>query len=252
MSQQKAASLTSNLFARKGKASPASLLISELEAGGAETPVAATSHGTANGRSGANGSRRKPKPVEDLPLLAFVEAQGADATTAAAEAAPPVDEPAPAASLLERGARSWRRANGHAAVPEPAPAAVEQPEAAVGARLPEDAGDVLPDDAGEQRTISGDANVAAIEDAPQEEPSQEAAPQQDRHTPVAAEEEAAAAAQDGGFAAATEPAGEPPAPAPAATAAATATATAPEPPAPAGGGQSLSAMPATLALRKAA
>src|SRR3546814_20083249 len=40
MRHEKAASLTSSLFARKGRASPASLLISELETGDAETPEA--------------------------------------------------------------------------------------------------------------------------------------------------------------------------------------------------------------------
>src|SRR3546814_8333761 len=81
MSQQKAASLTSSLFARKGRASPASLLISELETGDAETPEAPEGKGhrpavngpTFNGRAGEAHGRRKPKPAADLPLLAFVE-----------------------------------------------------------------------------------------------------------------------------------------------------------------------------------
>src|SRR3546814_15479019 len=83
MSQQKAASLTSSLFARKGRASPASLLISELETGDAETPEAPEGKGhrhavngpTFNGRAGQANTRRKPQPAADLPVRAFAEAQ---------------------------------------------------------------------------------------------------------------------------------------------------------------------------------
>src|SRR3546814_12407015 len=93
------------LFARKGRASPASLLISELETGDAETPEAPEGKGhrhavngpTFNGRAGEANGRRKPKPAADLPLLAFVEAPTA-AEDSAHEA--PV---APADSSEERG-----------------------------------------------------------------------------------------------------------------------------------------------------
>src|SRR3546814_10320729 len=66
MTQQKAASLTSGLFARKGKASPASLLISELEASGMAAPEA-PANGSGNGANGAaafNG-RRRPRAAPD-------------------------------------------------------------------------------------------------------------------------------------------------------------------------------------------
>lgn len=257
MSQQKAASLTSSLFARKGKASPASLLISELEAAGAGSVAPAGSYTAANGRSTVNGSRRKPKPVEELPLLAFVEAQAAGADTAAdpAETAPPAVEPAPAASLLERGARAWRRANGHAAaVPGSAATPAEEPLSVAAGQPPERADDALPDSAGEPATISGDANVAAIEDAPQEDAPPQTVSQadasradvlpQDQGPPAAPEEDAAVAAQHSAPAAATAPASEPPAP--------VAVEAAPAPPAPPSGAEPLPAMPATLALRKAA
>jgi hypothetical protein len=192
MTQQKAASLTSSLFARKGKASPASQLISELEAAGTESfdpsgrDAAAGAKARAAGLNGAAG-RRKPKAAAELPLLAFVEAQAAGEAEAAPEGAVAADgdsavpaptpapapavEPAPAASLLERGAQSLRRTNGHAgrvvaepsrpAPPEREAVAVE--DAAAGAFDP-DIEEII-----EAETVSGDANVAAIEDAPQDE-----------------------------------------------------------------------------------
>jgi hypothetical protein len=150
MSQQKAASLTSSLFARKGKASPASLLISELDSVSAGGAVPAATKAAANGSA-----RRKPKTSAELPLLAFVEAQvDAEVGTDLGAA-----EPAPAASLLERGARSLRRADERHLAPEEQAGVIEVPEAAdseVGMA--------------ESETVSGDANVAAIEDAPPEEP----------------------------------------------------------------------------------
>src|SRR3546814_18468257 len=108
------------LFARKGRASPASLLISELETGDAETPEAPEGKGhrhavngpTFNGRAGEANGRRKPKPAADLPLLAFVEAQTAAADSAPEDAVAPAVEPAPAASLPDRGARALPRVNG--------------------------------------------------------------------------------------------------------------------------------------------
>jgi hypothetical protein len=203
MTQQKAASLTSSLFARKGKASPARLLISEME--GAETDtldpaetVAATAAaaqaaslaasgaaaGAAGKANGVNGAaRRKAKAAEaELPLLAFVEAQDATAEAASAERAGPkengmVDDDAgagsagdlpPAASLLERGAQSLRRTNGRAVDVLPMSAVVSdieiviQPEAAADDELDDD-------ETAEAETVSGDANVAAIEDAPQDD-----------------------------------------------------------------------------------
>jgi len=133
MTQKAAASLSSSLFARKGKASPASLLISEMEAAnGSAAP------GRVNGSA-----RRRPKADADLPLLAYVEAQTGEAQTGEAESendnesgedlaaaaetviqadavaqpAPKADLP-PAASLLDRGAKPLRRANGSAPAEE--------------------------------------------------------------------------------------------------------------------------------------
>src|SRR3546814_16039255 len=110
MTQQKAASLTSGLFARKGKASPASLLISELEASGMAAPGAPVNDSDQNGSgqngSGANGNgvngaaafngRRRPRSAPALPLLAFVAAPA------------PADDPAKSEERRggERGGRT--------------------------------------------------------------------------------------------------------------------------------------------------
>ena len=198
MTQKAAASLSSSLFARKGKASPASLLISEM---------AAANGGAVPGRP--NGSApRKPKAEADLPLLAYVEAQtegghsendnesgealtataetgiAAQAAGAAAQPSPvPKADLPPAASLLDRGARPLRRANGSA------PAAAESsdpPQAVTRDQTPQvveaalqDAGapDEMPlEEMGEAETVSGDANVAAIEDASDDDLIAEAVP----------------------------------------------------------------------------
>lgn len=194
MTQKAAASLSSSLFARKGKASPASLLISEMEAANGAAP---------SGKPAANGSaRRKPKAQADLPLLAFVEAQtepanesesdgealaaapngsAAEAGTAEAPKVDKADLP-PAASLLDRGARPLRRANGRKpGMPEETAATArddeDTPPVVQADRRPtvdddadEDertaAGD---DETLEAETVSGDANVAAIEDASDED-----------------------------------------------------------------------------------
>ncbi len=200
MTQKAAASLSSSLFARKGKASPASLLISEMEAANATNG--------ASGRPAANGSaRRRPKAEADLPLLAYVDAQSEDAVSENDnQAEAPPAEPAeividaasaeqdapdkaakapraskadlpPAASLLDRGARPLRRTNGHAtAVPEeasgPQPAAKgDDAPPVVEAAAQQDAPlEEAPLDAmAEAETVSGDANVAAIEDASDED-----------------------------------------------------------------------------------
>ncbi|MGF1628391.1 MAG: SPOR domain-containing protein [Kiloniellaceae bacterium] len=187
MTQQKAASLTNSLFAHKGKASPASMLISELEAAGTGSfdPSGRDAAAGAKVRSaGLNGvgGRRKPKPPAELPLLAFVEAQFADEEDAAApaaagskagEAAAPAVEPAPAASLLERGGESLRRTNGRASSaaaepsrPVPPKQAAAASEVAAASAFDADIEEIL-----EAETVSGDANVAAIEDAPQDEDS---------------------------------------------------------------------------------
>ena len=168
MTQQKAASLSSSLFAHKGKASPASLLISELETAGA-----------ASGRAGGHNGRRKPKPPAELPLLAFVEAQaveeagGEEVGDDEAATAAPAGEPAPAASLLERGARSLRRANGGRngranGLDGVGPPAAEPANGNAAAAGGEPRG-AEPDEIIEAETVSGDANVAAIEDAPQDD-----------------------------------------------------------------------------------
>ncbi|MGF1592257.1 MAG: SPOR domain-containing protein [Kiloniellaceae bacterium] len=105
--------------------------------------------------------------------MAFVEAQ------VSAEAA--TSEPAPAASLLDRGARSLRRSEQRLPAPE---------DRSVGIAAPEP---VAPDvdkaevETDEVETVSGDANVAAIEDAPPEGPPDEA---------VSAEAEVVVAASD--------------------------------------------------------
>jgi len=192
MTQQKAASLSSSLFAHKGKASPASLLISELEAAGAESFGPGGQAAAANGRAGGHHGRRKPKPPAELPLLAFVEAQapeeaGGEESGDEAATAAPAGEPAPAASLLERGARALRRTNGgrnglangpESAVPpaaEPAngnaAAAGGAPQGDAGSEPGADPGEII-----EAETVSGDANVAAIEDAPQDDDGRAEAP----------------------------------------------------------------------------
>ncbi|MGD1877967.1 MAG: SPOR domain-containing protein [Kiloniellaceae bacterium] len=205
MTQQKAASLTRSLFARKGKASPASLLISEMQASGVDTlerepyeqdlvdrqplradddpaaetaPVAKAANGKAAGLKGAAG-RRKAKAEAELPLLAFVEAQAANGESEpdAVPEAPRAAELPPAASLLERGAQSLRRTNGRAALvvagppksaaPPPAAQAAPASRNVLGSAHESDDDDL--DESHEQETVSGDANVAAIEDAPQDE-----------------------------------------------------------------------------------
>lgn len=76
MTQAKAASLTSALFARKGAASPADMVIADLEdgAGGEVPPRKARS----KERGAESAQRRKaqlPEVEQELPLLAFVDAQ---------------------------------------------------------------------------------------------------------------------------------------------------------------------------------
>ena len=219
MTQHKAAALTSSLFARKGRASPASLLIADLEEAGphrpttgqvseaAPEPFEEAANGPMNRgaiNSGAipvaalNGAagRRKAKPqAAELPLLAFVEAQAAadaegradgaaesdppEAETARRAAVVPQDELRPAASLLERPSPVLRRATDPAAaqavdLPEPGAAGEGaagresgQSAAESGAAGPAADGDMqkVPE------TVSGDGNIAAIEDAPPDEPA---------------------------------------------------------------------------------
>ena len=88
MTQPKAASLSSALFARKGDASPASLVISELEARG--TPA-----------------ERQPDavPANDMPVFSLIEGRNEEsAPHDAAEAKEPAegDDEAPPAASLER------------------------------------------------------------------------------------------------------------------------------------------------------
>jgi hypothetical protein len=175
MTQQKAASLTSNLFARKGKASPAGALISEMEAAGTEgfdpsgRDAATGAKARVAGLNGAAG-RRKPKAPAELPLLAFVEAQpvSGEGEPAAEAASATAAEVPPAASLLERGVQSLRRTNGHSSAVPAAPCQAAPQPAASGAAAA-NAGDADIEDSIEAETVSGDANVAAIEDAPQDE-----------------------------------------------------------------------------------
>ncbi|GAB4233933.1 MAG: hypothetical protein Tsb0032_39580 [Kiloniellaceae bacterium] len=207
MSQHKAASLTSNLFACKGRASPASMLIAELE-GVAPEEIAAKSPGPqpkpgSNGHlklnlNGSSAAKTAKAAEPELPLLAFVEAQAAVETAADVSADPAEDttvddggeraaevavhatspafsgetpeepsEPRPPASLLDSGARALRKANGAQSVPLPdAPSvAASAAEDAAGPQMGEAA-----DGEGVKAapTVSGDANVAAIEDAPLE------------------------------------------------------------------------------------
>ncbi|MEO3429136.1 SPOR domain-containing protein [Pelagibius sp. CAU 1746] len=200
MTQHKAASLTSNLFARKGRASPASLLIAEIEGAPLEERKLKPKR-AAEGvrRMNLSAAARKAKEPEELPLLAFVEAQagerendGVQGTqtaeprepeekaerTAAVPVAETADEPSPPASLLDRGARALRQANGRRpalgdSAPDeaegeaqlsPAPAPAEDSAAAGNG----DAASGM--DAGpEPETVSGDENVAAIEDVPRDD-----------------------------------------------------------------------------------
>lgn len=78
MTQAKAASLTNELFARKGTASPASLVIAELKEEGGDAPSLPAQR---NKGRGSEASERKkaslPEIEQDLPLLAFVDAQSA-------------------------------------------------------------------------------------------------------------------------------------------------------------------------------
>ena len=78
MSQAKAASLTSALFARKGAASPASLVIAELQA---DEETESLPGGKRKGRGRDSSERRQarlPEIEQELPLLAFVDAQRAN------------------------------------------------------------------------------------------------------------------------------------------------------------------------------
>ncbi|WP_420347160.1 SPOR domain-containing protein [Pelagibius sp.] len=78
MTQAKAASLTSALFARKGAASPASLVIAELQA---DEETESLPGGKRKGRGRDSSERRQarlPEIEQELPLLAFVDAQRAN------------------------------------------------------------------------------------------------------------------------------------------------------------------------------
>lgn len=112
MTQAKAASLTSALFARKGAASPADLVIAELEEGA--DAKASTRKARSKERGGESAQRKKaklPEVEQELPLLAFVDAQTSDEAVPAEELAAadhtladPVrgedNHPDPAASLM--------------------------------------------------------------------------------------------------------------------------------------------------------
>lgn len=193
MTQQKAASLTSSLFAHKGKASPASLLISELQQDDAEAVRPAIIVGVGNGKgafgtgnkipvselSGATARKKAAAPEVDLPLLAFVEAQIAanpvggeaeetDATAAADSTAPSAKQLRPAASLLDSGLQPASGKNGEIGVSAAEATGLAEPEEL----SPIEAELVVESDAGEaivSETVSGDANVAAIVDAPEDE-----------------------------------------------------------------------------------
>ncbi len=192
MTQQKAASLTSSLFARKGKASPASLLISELQNDDAEaeSPAIIATVGNGNGTygtgikipvselSGVTGRKKATVPEVELPLLDFVEAQiaanpvvvEADEPETTAKAATPVPSAKglrPAASLLDRGLEAAPGTKGRTEVSatESTGPAESDKQAPIEAEIviERDAGEAI-----ESETVSGDANVAAIVDAPQD------------------------------------------------------------------------------------
>jgi len=191
MTREKAASLTSSLFAHKGKASPASLLISELQQDDAEAVRPAIIVGVGNGKgafgtgnkiqvselSGATARKKAAAPEVELPLLAFVEAQIAanpvggeaeetDATAPADTTAPSARELRPAASLLDRGLQPASGKNGEIEVSAAEATGLAEPEES----SPIEAEIVVESDAGEAiETVSGDANVAAIVDAPEDE-----------------------------------------------------------------------------------
>lgn len=190
MAQHKAASLTSGLFARKGRASPASLLIAEMEVSTPEIRDLQPKHGpdapaklNLNGSAAALKKGPKAREPEELPLLAFVEAQVAEevaeqraeaqaggAAPARAEgedaAAKVAGELPPAASLLDSTAQALRQANGRG--PATAGGVLPAVVAAADGIAPEGAVEA-PQEVPEVETVSGDANVAAIEDAPQED-----------------------------------------------------------------------------------
>ncbi|MEQ8356489.1 MAG: SPOR domain-containing protein [Kiloniellaceae bacterium] len=145
------------------------------------------------GQAGAN----KPNdPEVQLPLLAFVEAPSAadpvetvevetveveavevEAVIEAAEEAPP-RESTPAASLLDRGARTLRGGGAHHPSDEATSIGPEAP--AQGSEIIE--GSVLepgaePDIVCETETISGDGSITAIVDALADAPADEAEPE---------------------------------------------------------------------------
>ncbi len=98
MTHAKAASLTSALFAKKGAASPASLLIAEIDEDAEDEPSLPRT--AVRGRGKAASQRKKaslPEIEQDLPLLAFVEAQAADDEAARAADDKTVTEKAAAA-----------------------------------------------------------------------------------------------------------------------------------------------------------
>lgn len=114
MTQAKAASLTSALFARKGAASPADLVIAELEDGsGGKVPTRKARSKERGGESAQRKKAKLPEVEQELPLLAFVDAQTSEAVSATpAEQSPAADHvladhassedghPDPAASLM--------------------------------------------------------------------------------------------------------------------------------------------------------
>ena len=148
MSQRKAASLTSSLLARKGRASPAGSLVSELGEGSGQGSNDGPRLDLQNAHAGESmklsalklkgqaGANKPNDPEVQLPLLAFVEAQSAadpvetvqveavevetvevetvevETVIEAAEEEPP-RESTPAASLVDRGARTLRRGGAH-------------------------------------------------------------------------------------------------------------------------------------------
>ncbi len=210
MTQAKAASLTSALFARKGAASPADLVIAELEEGtGAK---ASTRKARSKERGGESAQRKKarlPEVEQELPLLAFVDAQTSEAEAvpaAPAEAfatadhalADPAlgedDHPDPAASLMAHrplafgGSGSTPHADDSAEIPASDRESLETETPAVAAAAEDEKAQEVP----AEETAVADAIVVAVQT---EDEAVEAVPLEEREAlPVVGEDESQAIA----------------------------------------------------------
>lgn len=210
MTQAKAASLTSALFARKGAASPADLVIAELEEGaGAKASKRKARSKERGGESAQRKKAKLPEVEQELPLLAFVDAQTSEAEAvpaAPAEAfatadhalADPAlgedDHPDPAASLMAHrplafgGSGSTPHADDSAEIPASDRESLETETPAVAAAAEDEKAQEVP----AEETAVADAIVVAVQT---DDEAVEAVPLEEREAlPVIGEDESQAIA----------------------------------------------------------